>query len=158
MHCRELLHGTKLRVPETFFKPWIHLPSDTADRASQLRAVINSVRQTPTCYCSPRSVSVTTNLASYTHVFVFTDPIRRSLQQPCHYNYDGFYRGTKKNTANLIKSHKAAAYITRSVRSEDVRKLFAVNNTCRLFLVAEITVDVIAGHALSTAKCHTHHV
>lgn len=108
----ELVYGTTLRLLGEFFEPSVYPPSDTNDYASRLRAVMDSIRPTPTRHCSSRAVFVSPDLSSCTHVFVRTDAVRRSLQQPYHGPYEVLCRDSKHMTI-LIKGRKDVISLDR---------------------------------------------
>lgn len=84
----ELVYGTTLRLPGEFFVPdqQAHIPA--GDYASRLRHIMTKLRPTPPRQPAERSIYVSSELESCSHVFLRNDVVRRSLQAP----YDGPFR------------------------------------------------------------------
>ncbi|XP_037520478.1 uncharacterized protein LOC119397110 [Rhipicephalus sanguineus] len=85
----ELVYGTTLRLPGEFFVPdqqQTHIPA--GDYASCLRHIMTKLRPTPPRKPTERSIYVSSELESCSHIFLRNDVVRRSLQTP----YDGPFR------------------------------------------------------------------
>ncbi|XP_037528670.1 uncharacterized protein LOC119405916 [Rhipicephalus sanguineus] len=85
----ELVYGTTLRLPGEFFVPdqqQTHIPA--GDYASRLRHIMTKLRPTPPRQPTERSIYVSSELESCSHIFLRNDVVRSSLQAP----YDGPFR------------------------------------------------------------------
>ena len=84
----ELVYGTTLRLPGSFFSPCSLDSLDPCDYVQQLKTTMQGIRAVPPRRSSTRIVHVPPDLFTQSHVFVRRDSVRSPLQSP----YDGPYR------------------------------------------------------------------
>ena len=79
----ELVYGTTLQLPGEFFCSTTHqtIP-DPVSYVTRFKDAIQKLRAQPPCVQRPRSVHVSDDLSSCTHVFIRHDATRKSLQRP----------------------------------------------------------------------------
>lgn len=108
----ELVYGTTLRLPGEFFASSTVPSPSTDDYATRLRTTLDRVRPSPPRSTSPRSVFISPDLATCTHVFVRNIPTKRSLQPPYQGPYQVISRDPKHMTL-LIKGRNQVIAIDR---------------------------------------------
>ena len=107
----ELVYGTTLRLPGSFFVTTDIPCSDPADYVNRLKTAMSTLRATPP-QSSTRIVNIPSDLFSESHVFVRHDAVRKPLQAP----YDGPYRvinRTRKHFTLDIKGKQEIVSVDR---------------------------------------------
>ena len=97
----ELLYGATLRLPGEFFqKGPENANADPTSFVVRLRDIMRELKATPTRPHPHRTVHISNDLDSCSHVFVHTDSVRRPLQPPYNGPYKVLDRAAKHLTVD----------------------------------------------------------
>ncbi|GFY50085.1 transposon Tf2-12 polyprotein [Trichonephila inaurata madagascariensis] len=106
----ELLYGESISLPCDFFEDTLFQPQ--SEFVQTLKATINDSKPVPFSYHSKQKPFIFKDLKDYSHVFIRTDSVHRSLQPPYHGPYKVINRSGKVFTL-FIKGKNVNVSIDR---------------------------------------------